>query len=659
MKSVAGLAVILAMSSLAAPIADVAPRTVDSVATPGPARAARAGELRVTFLHTSDEHSVLLPVPVVDGRPGRADPTLGGFARLATVVEELRDRAAAAGEPVLLTSAGDYVGGTPFAWLQLDGQAPELGLMIEVGYDVATLGNPEFDYDSDRLARYLAAAGYPAAGDQTALVATNTRPPAGHALGEAGLRRTHLATLDNGLQVGFLGLLGEGASRFTTLAEPVVFDDAVTAAAQAVAALREAGAQLVVAITHAGLDEDRALARSVPGIDLILGGHDHLLLDEPAAEGGTIIVHPGSELRQLFVLQLGYDPATGSVRVRNPETGQPFVVPLDAGVAEDPRIAARVDLYRQRLEGWLAELTGGRFVSLDQPVARSAFTLSAGPPMRETNFGNLVTDAMRRAVAEATGEPVDFAFQANGMIRSDVSPGTVPEREGEISVHELAGAVGMGAGRDGLPGYPLVSIWLTGDEVRRVMEVSILLSELYRDSYFLQVSGARARFDPTRAILFRVPVRGTPIPTGRAVLALDREDGGAWVPLERRDDRLYHVVTDRYLLSFLPLVGLVVPRMAIAPKRRDGTPLHDLDEAVVRRGSQEIKVWEAVLAFAAAQAEGPDGVASLPASYAGPEGRLVIGRAAPLWAGPLAGVGLLGVGAAILVRRRRRFTAAG
>jgi 5'-nucleotidase / UDP-sugar diphosphatase len=247
--------------------------------------AAGAQQLHVTFVHTSDEHSAVLPAPLVDHD---SDPTstIGGFARLATAVERLRARADSVGEPLLLTSAGDNLSGTPFAWLALDdGTAgTELRLMLELGYDAITLGNHEFDYDSYRLARYIAAAGYPAAAGQTVLLATNTLPPPGHPLGELGIRRTHVRDLPNGLRIGFLGLIGRGAARFATLAPPVEFGDAHTEAAAAVAQLREAGAHIVVALTHSGVDEDRALARAVPGIDIILGGHDHRLIEAPIRE---------------------------------------------------------------------------------------------------------------------------------------------------------------------------------------------------------------------------------------------------------------------------------------------------------------------------------------------------------------------------------------
>jgi 5'-nucleotidase / UDP-sugar diphosphatase len=611
--------------------------------------AAAQHELHATFLHTSDEHSALLPFPLVHHDvPGAG--ARGGFARLATAIEAQRERARAAGESALVTSAGDNLSGTPFAWLALEGAGTELGLLVELGYDVVTLGNHEFDYDSDRLARYITAAGYPAVAGRTALLATNTHPPAGHPLRALGLRRTHIRELPNGLRIGFIGLIGRGAARFATRAPPVTFGDPAIDAAAAVAELREAGAHVVVALTHAGVREDRELARQIPGIDIILGGHDHVLIEQPLVEGRTLIVHPGAHTQHLFVLQIAFDTTTRSVRVRNAQTGTPFVVELDRHIPESDWMAGRVQQARARLETMIAGRTPGGIGALDATVARSGFTLRAGPPFEETPLGNFVTDAMRWAVERATATPVDFAFQANGVIRSDL-PAGMGARAGDIVLYDLASAVGMGSGPDGSAGYPLVSVWLSGEEVRRILEISVLLSELLRNSYYLQVSGVRMRYDPRRAILFRLPVRGTPVPTGRAVLHAERADDAHDLP--RGNATLYHVVTDYYVASFLPLVGSMLPRLALQPKRRDGSELADIDDAIVRHDGTELKVWQAVLEYAGAQPPDEQGVPAIPERYSEPEGRLVQSRTAPLWLTPMLALLLVVMIMIWLLRRRR------
>lgn len=126
-------------------------------------------------------HSSLIPhSPAVDFHPEEDDLTVGGFARLAHLVGQLRAKKEAAGEPVVLLGAADYLGGSPYAWLALAGQAPELALMQQIGYDVITIGNHEFDYGPEVLAGYLEAAGYPQATAITAIVASNIGPPANH-----------------------------------------------------------------------------------------------------------------------------------------------------------------------------------------------------------------------------------------------------------------------------------------------------------------------------------------------------------------------------------------------------------------------------------------------------------------------------------------------
>lgn len=613
-----------------------------------------SAELHLTIVHTSDEHSALLPAPLVEYRGGTIEQTRGGFARLATLIEDLRSRSAATGIPMLLTSSGDHTGGSPFSWLMREGEAPELTLMTELGYDVMTLGNHEFDHGPERLAAAIRAAGL-SSSERSTIVATNTRPPAGHPLASVGLKRTHLDTLANGLRVGFIGVIGRGAARYSPAAEPVELGNPVRAATEAAAELRAAGAQIIIALSHSGMREDRALARAVPEIDIILGGHDHRLVGDPVMEGETIIIHPGASLDQLLVLPLSFAPATGAVTVRNTGDGPSFVVPLDADVTEHAAVAARVADYERQLEQRISELTGGRFASIDSTIARSHFTIGDARG-DESPLGNFVADAMRTVASEATGIPVDFAFQATGNLRGDIVPGG---GGGRIVLHDLVSVISLGSGPDGSPGYPIISVWLTGDEVRRVLELSILLSEVLGGSYFLQVSGLRARYDPGRAVLFRVPFAGIPIPTGRAVLSAERDSSGTPVPMERGDERLYHVVTDRYVAAFLPMVGELVPRLAVVPKDARGAPIADIDRAIVHREGQPLAAWQSVLEYAAAQPMDSTRHPRIPERYAAPAGRLSRERGVPLWIFPvLALIALVGGLVALIVRIRRRRRAA-
>ncbi|HHW73625.1 MAG TPA: hypothetical protein GX744_00005, partial [Firmicutes bacterium] len=127
-------------------------------------------ELWLTVIHTNDEHSAVIPhSPAVDFYPDLPNKTIGGYARLATAVERIREQKAAEGEPVLLLSAGDFTGGTPFGWLVPEGIPAQIKIKQLMGYDAVAIGNHEYDYGTDLLARYLKAAGYPEANKKTTL----------------------------------------------------------------------------------------------------------------------------------------------------------------------------------------------------------------------------------------------------------------------------------------------------------------------------------------------------------------------------------------------------------------------------------------------------------------------------------------------------------
>ena len=616
-------------------------------------------ELYFTILHTNDEHSALLPSPLVDYHPELPNPSRGGFARLAQAVTEIRDRKDATQEPVVLVSAGDYLGGSPFAWLALGGKAVELSLMMELGYDVVTIGNHEYDFGPDTLAEYLRVSGYPEANSRTALVGTNTLPPSGHPLGEMGIKTTHIQILSNGLKLGFFGIMGVDAVDVAPLAKPVEFGDQVEAAKAAVESLRQQGADVIIALNHAGLDEDKDLAKAVPGIHVIVSGHCHTALELPVLENGTIIVQTGELLNNLGILELAYDAMTKTVRVRNSETGTPHLLPLDDRIAIHPLFGQRVDVVSQELDALIDRLTEGRFQSIKEILLTSDFRVSNEPKFQETPFGNFVTDAMRFAAEDATGDKVHFAFQGSGVIRGSLVAGNAPHSQGNVALLDLLDLVGLGAGPDKEPGYPLVSVYFTGEEVRRILEVSVLLSELMGDSYFLQVSGLRMTYDPKRAIIGRIPFKGTPIPSTRAVLSAEKYTGSGiqgqsgYEPLNRGDQELYHVISDYYNAAFLPMVGDLLPSLGLVMKDRQGNPI-TVDEAIIYRNDRELKVWQAVVEYAASLPVGASGIAHVPDYYKSPAARLTIQQTIPLLVYPLGSIVLLVTAVLYALAKRRR-----
>ncbi len=609
---------------------------------------------RFTILHTNDEHSHLIAHPAIDDHPEMRNSTTGGFARLAGAIRQIREEKEEISEPVMIFSGGDILGGPAFGWLPLkEGMAPELKLFHEIGYDAITIGNHEFDYGPDVFANYLKAAGYPDASSQTVILGTNTRPPAEHPLSNLGIKTHYIKELPNGLKVGIFGLLGDDAINKTANPGPVNFEDPIRSARNAADQLLADGANILISVNHSGVYEDRKLAQEVPEIDVIVGGHSHTPLYEPIIEGKTVIVQAGSYLNYLGVLELEWLEDEQRVEVLNLSNETPFLRALDSATQPDEEIAERVAGYKSILNDWVAELTDGQVTNVTEPVAESSFAIRGGRQRVETVIGNYITDAMKIAAEQATGKRVDLAVQANGAIRANITPGTEEWSEGLISFYDLIMATGLGSGDDGKPGYPLVSFYVTEAEVRRAMEVSVLLSDLMDNTYFLQFSGVRMAYDPNRAVFIRVPFTGTPIPSSRAVLSAELEiDNGEYRSLSRNSEELLHIVTDRYIAGFLPLVGDVVPHLSIELKDENGDPV-ELDDTVVYKNGNELKVWQAVLDYTLSHEIGPNDMPVIPSRYQDTEERLKIVHTLPLLVWPVALLLFIAALIVLFIKKRR------
>ncbi len=592
--------------------------------------AADEAPLCFTILHTNDEHSALLPEPLVDYRPGENGNTTGGFARLSRLVGGIREAKSNIGEPVVLVSAGDIVGGSPYYWLVLNGETPEISLMQQIGYDVITIGNHDFDYGPEILARYFLRAGYPQANASTAVVTSNLVIPPDHPLADCGFLNTHVIVLDNGLRLGFFGLLGKNAAKLAALKAPIDISDPIAAALAAVKSLRDMNADVIIGVTHAGRYEDEAVAAAVPGIDVMVTGHFHpMALDAPLRVDNTILVQSNAYAQTLGMLELAYTRADRTLRIRNEESGQPFLIPINDSIEEDPAVSKRLAGYTDTLNRLVKRLTNGKVSDIHDTVICSDFVLRSSPPGRESILGNFVTDAMRLIVEQRTGEEVDFAIQANGVIRGDVAPGSMPHSLGRICFYDLASAIGLGVGYDGNPGYPLVSIYLTGNEIYRMLEITLWLAQ-HADVFFLQISGGRFSLDPRWVAPLRIPFTKWSLPTFRAVLGLEKfagkglqaESDEAFQPIPRGDDTLYHVVCDSYVLSFFPKVAELLPFYKVIPKDRHGKPIA-LRDAIIHDGDGELKFWQAVVDYALEQSPGNDGIPRMPAYYALSETRII------------------------------------
>ena len=228
-----------------------------------------ADRVNLVVLHTNDTHSRMDPFPMDGGR----FQGLGGAARRATLIRRVRE----ANEHVLLLDSGDIFQGTPY--FNFFGGELEFRTMTAMGYDVATLGNHDFDNGVDGLVAMLPEAGFE-------FVSANY-DVSGSAL--AGNVEPYTIREFGGVRVGIFGLgIAFEKLVLASLHEGVVYTDPVAAARAACRELRNQGCSLIICLSHLGYrygdparPSDQTIAASVPEIDLILGGHTHTFLDEP------------------------------------------------------------------------------------------------------------------------------------------------------------------------------------------------------------------------------------------------------------------------------------------------------------------------------------------------------------------------------------------
>lgn len=423
----------------------------------GPPAAAEPTVLKI--VHVSD-------LSRLDGLGGS-----GGVARLAAVVREVR---AGGAERVLVTHGGDAI--SPSLLSSFDKGAHIIDLFNRVGLDAMVLGNHEFDFGPEVTAERIAQARFP-------ILSANAVGPGGTPV--AGLAPNLMFEVGR-YKVGLFGLTTTATGEVSSPG-PVSFRPVGEVSAAQAEALRKAGADLVVALAHTGREEDALLMRQGV-VDLLLSGDDHRMRVEVGDD--TTFVESGAEAEYVTVVEIVMDTVEGRGGPRF--VWRPaFRIVDTASVEPDPELGEAVDAY-------LADLARG----LDSELGSTAVEIDARRGTvrgRESGFGNLVTDAMRRA----TG--ADVALSNGGGMRSDtVYPaGTVLTRRDILTA---------------LPfGDVTVLLEVKGAALRAALENGVA-GVAQGVGRFPQVSGMSFRFDASRPAGDRVvgiAVGGEPLDPGR------------------------------------------------------------------------------------------------------------------------------------------------
>ena len=564
--------------------------------------------LDIMFVH--DTHSHLNPFATVeDGK----SQVMGGFARLKTLINEQKSK----NPNTLLLDAGDFSMGT-LIQVVYEEEASEIRMLGELGIEVTTLGNHEFDYKAKGLANMMNSA--IASGDALpTMVLCNvdweTMKNAGfteeqqmlfNAFEQYGVKE-YVVLEKNDVKIAVTGLFGEDA--FDCVPNcPLVFKDRVQAVKDVVTKIKEnETVDMIVCVSHSGTwadpdkSEDEILAKNVPELDLIISGHTHTKLDEAIVHGNTYIVSVGEYGKYLGSLSMTQN-ADGRWSIDTDE-----LIPVVDSIQSDKATQEKVDFFMSMVDEKYLKQFG---YTKDQILATNEIDFAAQSDTAdlhtELNLGSILADSYTYAVAQFADDktPVDVTVVPSGVIRDTFA-------KGNITTENVFNAFSLGIGEDGIPGYPLISVYLTGKELKLVAEIDASVSDLMTTAR-LYTDGLYWNYNPNRMILNKV--------TDVYICNTNGER------VELEDEKLYRVVTDFYSSQMLGgVTDLSFGLLSLVPKFADGTPIEHYEDAVITTDGKELKAWSAIAAYMNSfEDTDEDGIGNVPAVYGTMEGRKVV-----------------------------------
>jgi 5'-nucleotidase / UDP-sugar diphosphatase len=434
-----------------------------------------------------------------DGDGVQEAVSTGGISRIATLIRGVEDENPGT---VAVVFSGDALSDLYFHAFK--GRAI-YGLMSESGYEISVFGNHEFDKGPQELAASLISADFECICSDLAVEDTPLD----------GLCAPFLIKNYDGLRVGYFSLITEGLPYLTSAGAVVMTGGNVETARRAVQELRDRGAQVIVALTHIGLDKDEELASQVPGIDVIFGGHSHSYVDEPVRVGDTFIVAGGERGTHVMRLDLQTDTEgrldTRSVRYE--------MLPVDGAVAAAGDIEKKLAAFRDSLPE--AVVLGTTEVAWDL----SSNAVRGG----ESPVANLVNDRMRDKFG------VDIVMNNAGAFRGKkvYEPGPVTD----VMLHSIDEF-----------GNDAVMLTLDGRYLKEILERS---AASVGEGGLLHASGLRYAMDLSRTAQELVQDDAgewtVTVPGDRVTEIQVAGPDGTWQPLDT--DREYRVLSNSFIVD--------------------------------------------------------------------------------------------------------------
>lgn len=571
----------------------------------------------VSIMFTGDMHSHL---ESINGE--------GGFAKLKTAVDNILSK----DKNSFLFDAGNFSMGTLYQTIYKS-QASELVMMGALGYDAITIGGNEFNYGESGLAAMINKAAQNKKTEEKTTEAVETTEinqvtenvETNEALNQEEQGETQVTTtigsnmptlvssnidwektlnnkklkkngnalkkaftsygvedytiIEKGdIKIAVFGVMGEES--IAKAGDGLKWQNYIERSKEIVNEIKRNGeADLIVALSNSGIDKDKKsgenieLAKEVPDIDVVVSGNNDTALEKPILEGKTIIVSSGEDTNALGHLVIEKDGDGYKVKSYD-------LVKLDKKIAENTAIKSGVLKYRNNIN---SEYLGKYGYYYGTMLANNNIDFTKienfGDTQKEETLGNLLSDSLIYGVKKAEGnkyEKVDVALVSAGTIKASIN-------RGNVTTADIFDILPLGEGKDHLSGYPLVSVYLTGKELKNVAEADISVSPKKPEST-IYASGLSYTFNKHRLFLNKT-----------TDVKLDLGNG-KYENLDK--DKLYRVVGDLYTCKNLGNVSdLAKGFLKIVPKDKSGNAITDYNKQIIYNGNNELKEWYATAAY--------------------------------------------------------------
>ena len=554
------------------------------------------------------------------------DSILGGYSRIATIINNIRKQKKENDLPVLLFDSGAFLMGTMYDMVKYESSA--IKFLKYMNYDAVNIGDREFDWNPNGLSNLLNNSIKSLGKLDVPFIASNiifdkssyNDDNLEMLFKSKNILHNKIINLSDGMKLGVIGIVGKGAKNKTPMAEPISFNHDYSYIQSLVDELKMNGANFIIVLNQSsigskGKGEDVDLAINVKGIDLIASGHTHTKTHKELKIDETIIISPGNYGKYLSCIDIKLEYNKHSKKIKNYNYK---LIQINDTIVGDKKIQTEMDNYNNVIDSYLHPFN----INSKTPISKINFLLEP-IPYKENGLENLIADAIRTVATDKaislhkydnSKDPTSYSLSivASGLVRGGLFPG----KTGMISVMDVYNLLPLGITPDfkqqKIPGHPLISFYVTAPEIRNICEVAVSIAPLTSYRYYLSFSGIRFKYDETADLFNKVKsvyLCGSTKSINEGGKS-DISSNSCNSELNFNDDKtLYRCVTNLYVLRVYKAITKMMFKFgfSIKPKDKDGNFIQidnlnsllelRIDNDPTTKKLDELKEWIAVVQF--------------------------------------------------------------